>query len=204
MAGKNRDSADRDNLIAQHLNLPRAVAREVRGPLARAINLEELIASGNLGLVEAADRFDPGRGVKFSTLAWTRIRGAMIDGLRSTGQFRRAEVARYRKEAANDIGDARPISLKSKPEPTDTVVPEIEEELDLRRLIPRLGQALEQLPERERIVARLHYFEGLQLNEIAARLGLSKSYVTRIHQRTLQQLHDDMALPLSSDVTEAA
>jgi RNA polymerase sigma factor (sigma-70 family) len=162
-----------------------------------------------MGLVEAAERFNSECGVTFSTFAWPRIRGAIVDGLRRSGPFGRAEVKRFRKEAANNVGDGGSVAVKGRP---DADIPErerdlhldVELELDVRRQVPRLAQLLQRLPARERAIAHLHYFEGLQLSDVAVRLGLSRSYVTRLHQWTLQQLQDDIALPTFDDSCEAA
>ena len=197
-------TGQRDKLIAEHLHFPRVIALEVIGGLNRGTHLDDLIASGNIGLVEAAERFKPDCGLKFSTFAWYRIRGAMVDGLRIGGRYSRSAVARFRREAANDTGGGIPVAVTPKADRGEETFPHLEEELDRRRHMPRLAQALAQLPDRERDVTKLHYFEGLQLTDVAGRMGLSRSYVTRLHQRALQLLQDDVALPDATGVREAA
>ena len=59
----------------------------------------------------------------------------------------------------------------------------------------RVVAALKTLPERERRVAELHYFKGYQLNEIAAELGVVRSYVTRLHQSALARLQQKLNAP---------
>jgi RNA polymerase sigma factor for flagellar operon FliA len=206
MDGNDRDGiADRDTLITEHIHLPKVIALQLKPNLDRGAPLDELIALGNFGLVEAAERFNPQYGVKFSTFAWPRVRGAIVDGLRSTGPYRRGEVAAFRAAVANDVLAPTPASVVLQAsEPAEVPVPRAEEEIDLRRQLPRLARALEQLPERERAVAHLHYFEGLQLSDVAARLDLSRSYVTRLHQRALQLLQDDVATPVASKILKAA
>jgi RNA polymerase sigma factor FliA len=207
MDRKNSKGTDqREQLIADHLHFPRVIAREVMSGLDRRACLDDLIASGNMGLVEAAARFDPACGVTFTTFAWPRIRGAMVDGVRRSGPFGRAEVKRFRKEAANNNG--RPLAVNGKRDNVADHLPEhveleLELEVDVRRYLPRLAHLLKRLPDREREIARLHYFEGMPLTDIAARLGLSRSWVTRLHQWTLQQLQDAIALPPSDDSREA-
>jgi RNA polymerase sigma factor for flagellar operon FliA len=91
-------ATERDMLIEQHLPLVHAIAGKLRRNLGRALDLEDLVAYGSKGLVEAADRFDPRQGASFGTYAYYRIRGAMLDGLRTMGWYSRADYARYRAE----------------------------------------------------------------------------------------------------------
>ena len=96
---------EKSQLVEQHLSLVQALARKVKRTLgtSRAIDLEDLVAYGSKGLVEAAERFDARQGVAFSTFAYYRIRGAMYDGLRTMGWYSRADYARYRaEERANE------------------------------------------------------------------------------------------------------
>jgi RNA polymerase sigma factor for flagellar operon FliA len=97
-------SADRASLIEQHRPYVRVLALEVARGLPPHIELDELVACGNLGLVEAADRYEPRYGVTFQTFAYYRIKGAVYDGLRKMGPMSRTEYARSRFAArANDI-----------------------------------------------------------------------------------------------------
>ena len=94
---------DRDRLVEENLDLVRSIAGKVRRSLGRNLDLDELVAYGAKGLVEAASRFDSRQGVAFSTFAYYRIRGAMLDGLRSMGWYSRGDLARYRaEERANE------------------------------------------------------------------------------------------------------
>src|SRR5262252_2218784 len=96
----------KSQLVEQNLSLVEAIARKVKRTLGASrstIELEDLVAYGSKGLVEAAERFDPRHGVAFSTFAYYRIRGAMFDGLRTMGWYSRADYARYRaEERANE------------------------------------------------------------------------------------------------------
>jgi RNA polymerase sigma factor for flagellar operon FliA len=80
-----------------------AVARKLKRQLTNRIELEDLVAYGSKGLIEAAERFDPRQGVAFSTFAYYRVRGAMLDGMRTMGWYSRSDYARYRaEERANE------------------------------------------------------------------------------------------------------
>src|SRR5438128_1409168 len=96
-------AAERDRLIEQHLSLVQAIAGKLKRNLGRSIDFEDLVGYGSKGLIEAADRFDARQGTAFTTFAYYRIRGAMLDGLRTMGWYSRADYARYRaEERANE------------------------------------------------------------------------------------------------------
>ena len=94
---------DRDKLVEQHLSLVQAIARKLKTQISARVDFEDLTGYGSKGLIEAAERFDPQHGVAFTTFAYYRIRGAMLDGLRTMGWYSRADYARYRaEERANE------------------------------------------------------------------------------------------------------
>jgi RNA polymerase sigma factor for flagellar operon FliA len=96
-------ATERDRLIEQHLSLVQAIAGKLKRSLGRSIDFEDLVGYGSKGLIEAAERFDPRQGTAFTTFAYYRIRGAMLDGLRTMGWYSRADYARYRaEERANE------------------------------------------------------------------------------------------------------
>ncbi len=75
--------AERSSITTQYLPFVRIIALRLRAGLPGHVELDDLIGAGALGLLEAIDRFSPGHGVQFSTYAQFRIRGAMLDSLRS-------------------------------------------------------------------------------------------------------------------------
>lgn len=94
---------ERDRLVEQHVSLVHAVARKLKRQITARVEVEDLVGYGSKGLLEAAERFDPSHGVAFSTFAYYRIRGAMLDGVRTMGWYSRADYARYRaEERANE------------------------------------------------------------------------------------------------------
>ena len=76
------------NLMSEYLGLVRALAWKIHQKLPRAIELDDIYGFGCVGLAEAAQAFDPQRGIKFSTFAYHRIRGAMLDGLSKLAWFK--------------------------------------------------------------------------------------------------------------------
>jgi RNA polymerase sigma factor for flagellar operon FliA len=96
-------AADRDRLVEKHLSLVQSIAAKLKRTLGRTIDFEDLVAYGTKGLLEAAERYDPTQGASFVTFAYYRVRGSMLDGLRTMGWYSRADYARYRaEERANE------------------------------------------------------------------------------------------------------
>lgn len=182
--------------------------------LPRVVEVSELINDGVIGLIEAVRKYDPGRGVAFSTYAGHRIRGAMLDGLRRRDplprSLRRAQKARWppRAQAAEpraevyparherdwgkesvvqlvDLDHALAIPADEGDGPEARAV-----EADLRR---QLCRGLWALPERDRDVLVMRFFEGLPLREVAARLSLSITRIVEIQTRGLVRLRRFLA-----------
>lgn len=91
-----RDPELRRDLAIRHLPLAKFVARKMSNGLPSHIELDDLVSWGSLGLLDAIDKFDPGRGVKFSTYAVTRIRGAILDGLQDMAWAPKQVTSRVR------------------------------------------------------------------------------------------------------------
>jgi RNA polymerase sigma factor for flagellar operon FliA len=77
-------------LVAEHYPLARAIARRTHARLPKGIDLDDLVSTAVMGLIEAVDRFDPSRGVSFKAYAKHRIQGAILDSLRATDWVPRA------------------------------------------------------------------------------------------------------------------
>ena len=92
-----------DQLVFTHQGLVRAIARGIHRSLPPFMELDDLISYGQLGLMQAANDFDADRGVQFSTFAYHRIRGAILDGTTQMSWFRRVTPCRQKYERlAND------------------------------------------------------------------------------------------------------
>ena len=92
----------RDKLIEEHRPYARALAVKVMRTLPVRVELEELVSYGELGLTEAANRYDPLRGASFTTFSYYRIKGAIYDGLREMGFLTRPGSRRHRFVVAAD------------------------------------------------------------------------------------------------------
>lgn len=95
---------DPDLLVEQHRSYVRAIAVGILAKMPPHIELEELISCGNLGLVKAASRYDPRRGVSFTTFSYYYIRGAIYDEIRKMGFFSRRDYEKIKLVAnLNDV-----------------------------------------------------------------------------------------------------
>ncbi len=178
-----RGTRDADQLVERHLELARRAAGRIYPRVRGLVSFDELRALANVGLAEAAGRYDPGRGATFATFAWYRIHGAIFDGLRRSSQRRAAapparppprmvSLEALRDRGFDAAGDA--------PGPAD--------EFDAARRAARLRVAIAQLPDRPRELVTKHYFEGKTLLEAGAELGVSKSWAIRLHAQAVDRL----------------
>jgi RNA polymerase sigma factor for flagellar operon FliA len=193
-----------EELIARHGKMVLGLASRLRHELSLHGELDDLIAFGYGGLLEADQRFDPSRGVRFQTFAYHRVRGAMLDGVRKMAELPRRAHARLKSEA-----ESTPTAA---PTPMDKAFARIrasvtgesplqgrygrespESALLMSESIGRLLAALAELPERERVLLRGHYFEGRSLELIAGELGISKSWASRLHTQALSELRRTLA-----------
>jgi len=102
-AHKPIDTSDKRAVCEQYMPYVRSIAGKVKKTVAKEIEFEDLVEYGMIGLLEAADRYDPEHGANFMTFAYYRIRGAIYDGLRGMGWMSRSEYAKARfEERANE------------------------------------------------------------------------------------------------------
>jgi len=92
------EGAGQRRLVEEHLGLARSVAIKVKREIQPPVELDDLIAYGTQGLLEAAERFDEGLGVAFGAFAYYRVRGAIYDGLRQFGHLPRSEYAKVKAQ----------------------------------------------------------------------------------------------------------
>lgn len=105
---ESRDMVARDRLIEHYSPLVKFVAGRIGAGLPSSVDPGDLVSAGVFGLIDAVERFDPDRGVKFETFAVPRIRGAVFDGLRSLDWVPRSVRSRAREvEAAYSELEAR-------------------------------------------------------------------------------------------------
>jgi len=239
---KNGDERLRERLILHYSPLVKYVAGRVGIGLPPNVDQADCVSYGIFGLIDAIEKFDLDRGIRFEPYAIRRIRGAILDELRALdwiprsvrakakaverayaslwGRLRRtpseAEIAEEMGVSLADLhqtfaqlslvnvmaldellstGADRPgaVSLGDTLEDADAEDPvAIFESREMRQ---RLSGAIATLPDRERTVVTLYYFERLTLAEIGQVLGVSESRVSQIHTRAMLQLRARLAEP---------
>ncbi|HMV32140.1 MAG: FliA/WhiG family RNA polymerase sigma factor [Gemmatimonadales bacterium] len=111
------DPEARTQLLDRYLGLVHHVARQVAARVSDVVEVDDLVSAGTLGLVQALESFDLSRGLAFSTYAMRRIRGAILDELRSRDWVPRSVRAKGRQMAA--VVASLESRLGRSPEPTE-------------------------------------------------------------------------------------
>ena len=223
--GATRDLELRNRLVLQYSPLVKFVAGRIRSGLPQSVDQSDLVSEGVIGLIDAIEKFEPQRGLQFQTYAVTRIRGAIIDGLRASDW-----VPRSVRDKIREIERAQ-VALEARLEhtPTDD---EIAEEMqisvsDLRKVyskasytslasIDELGGvedlaplSMDTLEDDETRAALMHAVKDLdERDRIIVALyyfeGLTLSeigQVLRVSESRVSQLHTRVALALRAKLT---
>jgi RNA polymerase sigma factor for flagellar operon FliA len=229
------DKALRDRLVLTYAPLVKYVAGRLGAGLPSHVDESDLVSYGLLGLIDAIERYDPDRDVKFETYAIQRIRGAIIDELRSMDwvprsvrsrardiekaiaqlegqllrpptddeiatklgisevelddsllEISRSSIAALDELWASPTGSGDAVALVDTLEDPHSVEPGGEiERTELKELI---GESIAALPEREKLVITLYYYEELTLREIGEVLGVTESRVSQLHTKAILRL----------------
>jgi len=230
------DDTARERLVVAYSPLVKFIAGRMASGLPAHVEEADLISYGLLGLIGAIERFDPGREIKFETFAVARVKGAIIDELRSLdwvprsvrararsveqahadleGKLKRAptdeEMADRLEMSVEEFNDAlleianssvlalddlwtfadpeggSQISVLDTIQDPNAIDPEAEAHTS--ELKDRLADAIESLPDRERLVIALYYYENLTLREIGEVLGVTESRVSQLHTKAVLSL----------------
>jgi RNA polymerase sigma factor FliA len=180
--------------VARYLPLVRTVAARLRAKLPPNIQHDDLLAAGTYGLIDALRRNPELEGEAFEWYARVRIRGAIIDDLRTQDWLSRSARKRATAQAEDggapvrgivaigDLSEAAQNGLRDESLPSPL---EAAERSDDRK---HLGIALDGLAARDKLIMDLHYSQGVQFKDIAARLGVSESRVSQLHTRIVSEL----------------
>ena len=232
---KDGDEKARERLVLAYSPLVKFVAGRMSSGLPAHIEESDLISYGLLGLIGAIERFEPEREIKFETFAVARIKGSIIDELRSLDWVPRSVRAKAREiEAAhsklerelgrtpsdaevaetlgvsNDefqenllqisnssvvaldelwaVSDASGDQVSLLDTMKDPAAVDPARELGVSELKDRLANAISRLPEREKLVVALYYYENLTLREIGEVLGVTESRVSQLHTKAVLRL----------------
>jgi RNA polymerase sigma factor for flagellar operon FliA len=228
------DSQARDELILNYSPLVKYVAGRLASSLPQTVDTADLISYGIFGLIDAIEKFDLDRAIKFETYAIARIKGAIIDELRAMDWVPRSVRSRAREiEAAyvalenqlrrvpsdQEVADHMGVTLKEfqdilaklsytsvvsfeelwvggERDDSQNAIGSIKDDtaedpvaiFETAEIKDILAGAIDRLPEREKTVIALYYYEGLTLKEIGSVLGVTESRVSQLHTKAVLRL----------------
>jgi RNA polymerase sigma factor for flagellar operon FliA len=229
-------TAEQEQLMIEHLPIVRFIARRIHERLPQHVPIEDLYSAGAVGLLDAFSKFDPSKQVQFRSYAQFRIRGAILDSLRTldwnprelrrkgraieqaiqtlTAQFGRSpsdleiahelhidlasyqqllgelkglEIGTLHSERSEDSGEEELVYLPNRLE-GDPLFRYLHAEMR-----ERLTKAISDLPERERLVMTLYYYEETTMKEIGLILGVVESRISQIHASAVLHLRARLA-----------
>jgi RNA polymerase sigma factor for flagellar operon FliA len=231
VAGGQRMTSEQEKLLLEHLPIVRFLARRIHERLPQHVELDDLVSAGVVGLMDAFSKFDPNKKVQFRSYAQFRIRGAILDSLRtldwSPRDLRRkgraveeairtltqrlgraphepevaAELGIALEEYQTLLGDLKGLEIgtlhversEDSGEEELAYIPGRPDEDPLFRCLrgemeERLTDAIANLPDRERLVMTLYYYEEMTMREIGLALGVVESRVSQIHASAVVHL----------------
>jgi RNA polymerase sigma factor FliA len=224
-------NGEQERVLLEHLPIVRFLARRIHERLPQHVDIEDLVSAGVVGLMDAFTKFDPAKKVQFRSYAQFRIRGAILDSLRTLdwsprdlrrkgraveeairvltarlgrppgeteiaaemgvsleeyqqllGDLKGLEIGTLHMERNEDSGDEELAYVPGRPD-EDPLFRCLRGELE-----ERLTDAISRLPERERLVMTLYYFEEMTMREIGLALGVVESRVSQVHASAVMHL----------------
>ena len=177
----------REQLIEAYGPLAMRIAQGMHVPTGVLAGRDDLESAAHVGLIQAIDRYDPGRGVPFEPYAALRIRGAILDELRLVDDVSRGERARLDHEGTSG---RQTVSLDrllagGHSWEADAGLDDRYEAEDLRG---RVEGAVHGLPDRQRELIGRYYGESLTLREAGRRMGISEARACQLHGRAIENL----------------
>jgi len=224
-------TGEQERVLLEHLPIVRFLARRIHERLPQHVDIEDLVSAGVVGLMDAFSKFDPAKKVQFRSYAQFRIRGAILDSLRtldwSPRELRRkgraveeairvltarfghapgelevaAEMGLGLEEYQQLLGDLKGLEIgtlhmernEDSGEEELAYIPSRTDEDPLFRCLrgeleDRLADGIAHLPERERLVMTLYYYEEMTMREIGLALGVVESRVSQVHASAVVHL----------------
>jgi len=236
---------DKQDLIVEYSPLIRLIANKIKVKLPPNVDVDDLISSGVIGLMDAIEKYDPSRDNQFKTYAEFRIRGAILDELRAQDWVPRSirektkiidrayrrleqkhgrranlkELSKELKMSLNDLhnmmtqvasvsvigmeDDVRQFPFQDR----KTILGMLESmransphfQANMKEIKKHIQESLQDLPENERLVMALYYYEDLNLKEIGAVLDVTESRVSQIHSQAVEHLQTKLRKRLGDE-----
>lgn len=227
-----QDPEAKEALIVHYVELVKIVAGRLYTSKSRELEFDDLVSFGIIGLIDAIEKFDVDKNVKFETYANIRIRGAIIDQIRSLDWIPRSARQKYKDmedaletlqsrhegEISDEmiagqmqisiqdynkmLGEFTTFSIVSLEEKLaeNTGFNPVSDNIDFepeRRILDDdlksvMKVAIEQLPERERLIISLYYYSELTYKEIAEVLDISESRISQLHTKAILKLKSSL------------
>jgi RNA polymerase sigma factor for flagellar operon FliA len=235
---KDKSLTQRDQMVREYAPLVKTIAGRLATKLPHHISQDDLLSAGIMGLLDAIDKYDETKGTEFKSYAEYRIRGAMIDELRSMDwvprsvrrNSKRLEDAYFKieqiklrpatdEEVAAELGislgalhrlldETRGISIINDYE-IGQLVPAEEydpigptnnlkisnnplDSIKIAEVKDTIARAIDHLPQNERIVVALYYYEELTMKEIGEIMGYTESRVSQLHTKSVIRLRNSL------------
>jgi len=231
------DSVWQEQMVVQYAPLIKYIASRLALRLPAHISLDDLISSGIIGLIDAIHKFDPGKNISFKTYAEFRIKGAILDELRSLDWIPRSVrkkshvLERTYSELEKNLGrpaepeevcdalgldleefyqlldETKSVSLvelegvwkamRNGPEVPENDLPEILLDDNVRdpflalhfsELQDIMVKAIDALPDKEKLLISLYYYEELTMKEIGQIMGYTESRISQLHTQAMIRL----------------
>ena len=232
--GKSGDQLIRNYFVEKYAPLVKYVAGKISIGMPHSIEFDDLVSYGIFGLLDAIEKYDPNRGIKFKTYAMTRIRGAIFDELRSIDWIPRSirqkakQIEQVIAELENKLGrtveddeiaremgisndefqsllnklsgtamlslndiwylgdDSDELSILETLEAPENMNPDVL--IEKEEIRDYIIDAIKKLPEKEKKVIVLYYYEDLTLKEIGEVLEVTESRVSQLHTKAIMRL----------------
>ncbi len=230
---QNKTAEIREKLIESYLPLVKLVASRLAISLPQHVDKDDLISNGFFGLLDAIEKYDPSRGIKFETYAVVRIRGSILDAIRAqdwlpTSVRQKAKqyeqtIAKLENELGRSASDEEvagslgismndlyslinqlnastiiPLEDFTKSETSSNHSNNPSEQIEVDEVKKALAKAIDKLPEKEKLVVSLYYYEGLTLKEISIILKLSEARISQLHTKSIFRLRGALSRIKSS------
>lgn len=229
---KSAHANERERVIQEFLPVIRHMAFKFQRGFENENEIDDLMSAGILGLLEAMDKYDAGKGTRLNTFAYTRVRGAMLDELRKRDWFPRSARTKSKKLEAvtkgletrlgrypteeevaqelkidleeylnllKDVGNLSVLSIDEISQYSgmdkENIISFImddgadpERSAELSEIENILATEINRLPEKQKMVLSLYYYEDMNMREIAEVLGITEARISQIHSQALLSL----------------